>query len=242
MSDGDATPTTHRRALVAALVGVLVAVLFALVATSGELQLVDQWPPDTRSSTETRTVSTIVPEQVEPPAATPGRIEVPWIIRAVLTALLWAGVAVLAVLVVLSAWRNRPKFRLPRFRRRPSDDFEVLDELTAVMAADAAEQRAALVRGSPRNAIVECWMRLEGAVVDAGMERRASDTSAELTVRVLARRDVDSSAISTLASLYREARFSEHVMTEASRREAIDALDRVHAGLGRPIPSSSSVS
>ena len=83
----------------------------------------------------------------------------------------------------------------------------------------------------PRNAIVECWLRLEAAVIAAGVERAPSDTSAELTERVLASCQVDGAAISTLAALYREARFSEHPMGEESRRSAIDALGVVHHSL-----------
>ena len=41
----------------------------------------------------------------------------------------------------------------------------------ASVAADADEQRAALDRGAPRNAIVECWLRLEAAVIAAKHEK-----------------------------------------------------------------------
>ncbi len=66
---------------------------------------------------------------------------------------------------------------------------------------------------------------------DAGVQRRPSDTSSELTQRVLADRDVDPAAIAELASLYRVARFSDHEISEASRQAALHALDRVHDSL-----------
>jgi hypothetical protein len=39
--------------------------------------------------------------------------------------------------------------------------------------------------------------------------------------------------VARLAALYREARFSEHRLTEADREEAAAALDAVHADLQR---------
>ena len=100
----------------------------------------------------------------------------------------------------------------------------MLDEVATAITADAAAQQSALRRGTPRNAIVECWLRLEAAVVAAGVPRRPADTSTDLMLRVMAARPIDPTAIANLAALYREARFSDHPMTEDSRREAIDAL------------------
>jgi hypothetical protein len=44
--------------------------------------------------------------------------------------------------------------------------------------------------------------------------------------------------LAALAGLYREARFSDHEMTEAARATAISALDQVHAGLARSVRAS----
>ena len=160
-------------------------------------------------------------------------IQTPRVVEVILRALIYGGVAVAAVLLLLNVWRHRPQpqWRRLRRRRRRSVQFEVLDDVAAVINADADAQRAALQRGSPRNAIVECWLRLEAAVVAAGVPRDPADTSTELTVRVLATHHVDPVAIARLAALYREARFSDHPMGEDARRAAIDALDDVHDGL-----------
>ena len=83
----------------------------------------------------------------------------------------------------------------------------------------------------PRNAIVQCWLRLEGDVAAAGLLRNSADTSAEFTERVLGRYSVDSEAIQELAALYREARFSQHSLDESARQLALDALDRLHQAL-----------
>ena len=44
--------------------------------------------------------------------------------------------------------------------------------------------------------------------------------------------DADPAAVSRLAGLYREARFSEHELTEADRPAALEALDAIHRTIG----------
>jgi hypothetical protein len=50
----------------------------------------------------------------------------------------------------------------------------------------------------------------------------------------------DTSAVSALAELFREARFSEHELTEEQRGRAVDLLGRIHASLGRRVATGSS--
>ena len=89
---------------------------------------------------------------------------------------------------------------------------------------DVEAQLAALAHGSPRNAIVACWLRLEDDVAAAGLPRHVAETSAEFTTRVLASYSLDPSAVIELAALYREARFSLHTMEQADRDRALVAL------------------
>ena len=136
------------------------------------------------------------------------------------------------------------RMRVRRIRRRRGDgrpqrvDFEVLGSAAQVaeaMAGDADEQRAELaLEGEPRNAIVAVWHRFEQQAVRAGVERRAWQTTAEFVLGVLDRVGADRGAVSRLADLYREARFSDHSMTEEHRRAALAALDEIHAGLRVP--------
>ena len=100
------------------------------------------------------------------------------------------------------------------------------------MLADAQEQRQTLLEGSPRNAVVACWSRFESQGGAAGVERRAWETSSEYTLRMLDLVDAYEPAVSRLGALYREARFSEHELTEADRQDAIDALDTIHRTIG----------
>lgn len=149
-----------------------------------------------------------------------------------------AGVLLLVVIIAL--FRSRATLR-PR-RLRPSSlapPGEALPDVAEAVRDDAEHQYVALRTDAPRNAIVACWVRLEDAVLSAGLTIRGSETSSELTQRVLATYVVDDSAITNLASLYREARFSRHEITEDMRGEAIDALGRLHESLATPAASGS---
>jgi Domain of unknown function (DUF4129) len=131
------------------------------------------------------------------------------------------------------AWLARPRRRRPP---RPEDvDFEVLDsaaQVTEVMSDDAEEQRTLLaIGGEPRNAIVECWDRFEQQAVRAGVERQPWQTTAEFVLGMLDLVGADRGAVARLADLYREARFSDHPLTDVHRSEALDALDVIHRSL-----------
>lgn len=103
----------------------------------------------------------------------------------------------------------------------PSD--ELVEEVSRVVSSAAD--------GSPRNAIVATWIRLHEALVAAGFEPRDAETPTEFVQRTLSTFPVDEQAISRLADLYREARFSAHDLTEEHRREAVDCLQRLHRQL-----------
>jgi hypothetical protein len=144
----------------------------------------------------------------------------------------WA-VLILAGLVVLAGLRFAVRHR---WRRAPAPrvlDAEPLPEERAAAALidDAQVRLTALETGTPRNGIVACWALLEDVVADAGVPRGRHETSAEFTVRVLHVLDLDPQAIGELARLYREARFSEHDLPEASRVAARTALERLQDDL-----------
>ena len=126
--------------------------------------------------------------------------------------------------------------RRPHPRRTPMA-FEVLDPDLRVLEEihrGAAEQRAALLTGDPRNGIVACWDRFERRAAAAGMSRHEWETSSEFTLRVLDAVVTDTSAVERLAVLYREARFSDHPVAEESRAAALEALDAIHESLNVP--------
>jgi hypothetical protein len=133
--------------------------------------------------------------------------------------------------------------RRRRRRRRAGSgaeepDFAVVQPARAVaeqMLRDAEAQREELATGgTPRNAVVACWHRFETQAAAAGVPRRPWETSSEYTMRVLDLVDAHQPAVSRLGGLYREARFSEHELTEEHRREALAALDAIHRTIGIP--------
>ena len=148
--------------------------------------------------------------------------------------ILTIGVVLFLLGRLLHRLRQMWQLRSPRRRRRPPEDveFEVLDsaaQVTEAMSEDAEEQRTLLaVSGEPRNAIVECWHRFEQQAVRGGGGRRPRQTPPEIVLGLVG---ADRGAVAGLAELYREARFSDHPMTDEHRSRALDALDVIHASL-----------
>lgn len=143
----------------------------------------------------------------------------------------------LLLVALLMVFIGRAQAR--RRRRRAAGDFAdpvdvdelAPEQLSAALAAAVAARLAAMATGTPRNAIVRSWLDLEETVAAAGLPRDPALTAAEFTREVLARYDVDQAAIATLSDLYREARFSEHELTEEHREDAITALESLQAQL-----------
>ena len=188
-------------------------------------------------------LETTVPAQPEPSGAPtlggdrdPSRGDSSGLVRVV--AFILQGLVV--ALLVYAGVRLTRRLR-QGWRRRPREpdpgavEFEVLDaaaEVRAAMDDDAAEQRALLAEpGEPRNAIVACWHRFELQAIAAGVERHHWQTTAEFVLDALDLAGADSGAVVRLADLYREARFSDHPLTDDHRRAALDALDAVHASM-----------
>jgi hypothetical protein len=96
--------------------------------------------------------------------------------------------------------------------------------VTVELHDEAQEQLAVLHEGAPRNAIVACWMGLQAATLRAGMPTIVSETAEEYLLRAIRSLSLDPAAMGELAGLYREARFSEHVVDETQRQRAAAAL------------------
>lgn len=160
------------------------------------------------------------------------RIDLSWLGELLVWSIFLAFAAGVAWLLV-QLWRNR--WHRPA---RPEDvEFDVLPQVEAVAEAltqDATAQLAAMGEGSARNAIVRCWLRLEEVIAQAGLPRHGWETSAEFTVRILKRLDLDPRSIGELSRLYGEARFSEHELDETARTAARSALEQLHADLHYP--------
>ena len=108
-----------------------------------------------------------------------------------------------------------------------------------VLLKAARESEELLERGTPANAVVAAWVRLEEAASGAGVRADRSRTSAKLARTVLRTFAVDEVALEQLAGLYREARFSSHEIGEDMRDQARVALGQVTRDLTRALPASS---
>src|SRR6476469_9226755 len=138
-------------------------------------------------------------------------------------AVVFTVVVVIAALVVLwslwQMWRDRDRVR----RSVPAvPAFEPVPDVQEALTATASAQLAGLAEGSPRNAIVACWVALE-----------ETETAAEFTARVIEAHAVDPRAIAALSALFREARFSAHDLGEDARVRAAAALTTLHEDLSR---------
>lgn len=148
----------------------------------------------------------------------------------------FTGAALFLALVVVLLRLARDQAR-PRRRRADQEavEFSTLGEparLAEEIVADAAQQDAALRDGDPRNAIVAAWRRFEVQGEAAGVGRERWETSSEYALRILDLVSADAGATHRLAALYREARFSDHPITEGHRLEALDALADIRRSLG----------
>ena len=142
-------------------------------------------------------------------------------------------VATVVSVVWLGNWRRKGRHRPPQQRGRQITALPEVNERQLEVDVDAA--RIALAGGSPRNAIVACWMQLEDDAAAAGLPRAAAETSAEYVERVVAASSVDPAPIRELAALYREARFSRHELLDDHRTRALAAMNRVEAALRRGV-------
>jgi hypothetical protein len=229
------------RAAVIAVVActVLVVALAALAASIGPDQVIRGEGPDRIEVTEppTPTTSATV-EDLDPLSEElpPADGDTPAWLRVIQVAV----VAALFALALFGCAKLLRQLRAPKLRRRPAPgdeiDFEVVPGPSLValaISADAEAQYQALLSGTPRDAIIECWQRFEERVAAAGVRRERWETSSELTQRVLTSVGADPGAVAGLAEAFREARFSRHEVGEDERDRAVELLREIQAGLRR---------
>jgi Domain of unknown function (DUF4129) len=138
-------------------------------------------------------------------------------------------VAAVVLLIAREVWRRWQE------RAVPLEETTAFDTLPEALLETASVRMDELRSGTPTNAIVACWMRLEEEITAAGIPADSARTSTEVTTAVLRQYAVDAEALRELAALYREARFSRHDVTEAHRSRAADALTTIHVDLRRAV-------
>lgn len=148
----------------------------------------------------------------------------------------WTLRALLVVVVVLAA----AVVARALARRLRRDPVTVKEEVRAglvpdVLVAGIRESEAALDHGTSGEAVINAWLTLERTTREVGIQDDAARTPAELVAAVLDEHAVDPAAIERLAAVYREVRFSEHLIGEDHREAAREALRSVRQDLLRPL-------
>lgn len=235
---GATAPRAATRSGLLAVAGVAglataVAMVVAWAATIGPPTLVHGGSPARGTATPTPSPS------AQPPApGSPGQGFVPHEHPVLVTLMTVVAIAFVVtvgygLVILVRALLSWQRISIRRRFVPPDVDFDVVLSPQAVdaLVRAAESQRASLLTGSARNAIVACWHRFETESIEVGITQHPWETSAEFVLRVLDLAEADPPAVATLARLYREARFSTHVIGEDQRSEALAALHAIHAGL-----------
>lgn len=210
---------------------VLVALLLvavALVARAGPYTDA----PRVSTATPTRTSAIQLPP-AERPAEPRGRTseelsEVPGVREVipanVIVVAITVGLVVLMVYAVLAALGTvpRPRFRRPATSAGTLSTAEPVRPPELARAVDQAVDR--VEPGEVREAVIACWLLMVQAASESGSPPRPSETAREYAERLAAEQLVSPRPLSRLADLYREARFSQHVVGADLRAEARRSL------------------
>ncbi|EAP99663.1 hypothetical protein JNB_05829 [Janibacter sp. HTCC2649] len=154
----------------------------------------------------------------------------------VTTIVVWT-LRLLLVLIVLTVLFFVVRTLVRRLGRDPvsaKDDVQG-GILPHVLVAGLRDSEAQLDRGTSAEAVINAWLTLERTAITVGIDDDQSRTPAELVTAVLNEYDVDQGAIERLAALYREARFSRHLIGEEHREAARAAVRQVREDLTRPL-------
>jgi hypothetical protein len=157
-------------------------------------------------------------------------------------AITWAmrviiALVVIAVVVVLA----RAVLDWLAARRLVVEDEVGVEVLPEELLEQARESEQLLSRGTPANAVVAAWVRLEDAVRGAGLRDDDSRTSTELLTSVIRGLGVRQAPLDQLAALYREARFSRHAVSEEARARAGEVLREIQVDLRHVTRSTTDV-
>lgn len=136
-------------------------------------------------------------------------------------ALATAAIALAASLVLVAAWW------LIRHRQAPSRPS--VERAVAEAVEEGLERLAG--ESDPRRAVVRAYAVMERALARQGWQRRSSETPLEYLERVLCSAPIGSHEASQLTDLFEVARFSQHMVDEVMRQQALDALYAIRGQL-----------
>jgi len=138
----------------------------------------------------------------------------------------WLGLALAALIVIVFlAWLFWPASRRREIRVRAP-------QLEAIVTV-AVEESLDLLRSmaDPRQAIIAAYASMEGSMSRAGWPRRLSEAPVEFVTRILAAAAGMSGDLMRLTELFEVAKFSDHVIDERMRDDAIRALSGIRERL-----------
>jgi hypothetical protein len=87
----------------------------------------------------------------------------------------------------------------------------------------------------PRAAVIACYARMETVSAASGVAPRPSDTPFEHLGRLLERHSVAEDSARRLTELFERAKFSNRLVDESTRREALAALEDIRGQLGATV-------
>jgi hypothetical protein len=121
-------------------------------------------------------------------------------------------------------WRTRKKrTAVPLDRERTvAEDF-------AASIGDAIDDLEA--EPDARRAVIAAYARMETTLARNGLRRRPSETPVEYLRRILLGLTARGDSVSTLTSLFEQAKFSRHVIDQSMKQDAIGALRDIRADL-----------
>ena len=156
--------------------------------------------------------------EIAPPVADGGDQSTSWPI--------WLVVAAGVIAAILLLGRRR---RAEEPAPESEDDLEQARRAIDASLADLAAPR------EPRQAVIACYARLLEGFEGVGAGRRRSEAPFEHMARVLGTLGVRPEPVERLTTLFAEARFSTHDITEEQRAEAERALAEARADLDRMV-------
>ncbi|QNE20902.1 DUF4129 domain-containing protein [Kribbella qitaiheensis] len=221
------------------MLGLAAIALVVLASAGGSVRPVSE---STLSSsprplpTKTQSAQVTVPTPGAPPPAAhpPKPVKIPDWVKALWQALFYTAAILVVLLLGRVLYRLLRKVELPEAENEDSD----WERMKVDRLAEAVESGLAAVdSGTATDAVIACWVALEDAAASAGVERAASETPAEFTVRVLGVGGISEPELLRLGQLYREARYSTHGSSEEARSQAREALIRLRDELAAAMAS-----
>jgi hypothetical protein len=105
------------------------------------------------------------------------------------------------------------------------------DEIEVVQRALDAASAPLRDPADPRSAVIEAYARMEQALAERDLGRRAPEAPREYLTRVLREHGVPQRSLATITALFEEARFSHHPIPPSAPRRALGELENARAAL-----------